>query len=231
MSVEQQNPENDALETEGTVVEQETAVPDPADEDALLTEDESTDPEPESEDNDQEQEDDTAEEEPEEELQEEPSVVTEEEPAQEQLLPEKVERYAPIVKAWKDHAVRFAPTNQASKEECRKGMEKLLRATNRLWMLQNAEFRRAIIEIMDVVYENRKGAFHATHFFRGFAEANLTPKARRFNHRLLGLIGKLADPTGRKIAAKMLDIKTLVDFAPDKKASQLIATFFSSLKQ
>jgi hypothetical protein len=113
--------------------------------------------------------------------------------------------------------------------------EELVRAQSSLYRmliqiingLEGEDFSKAWNFVLQTAHAHRDGVFAERYLFRGFEDIHLPEDERKAFQRLLNLVKLTADPKGRKIGLRQVDIVKTLEKGVTEPGRQRIMGFYN----
>jgi hypothetical protein len=93
--------------------------------------------------------------------------------------------------------------------------------------LPDSDFYIAWEELLKVIHRFRNGAFHEGRVFRFLAAMPLEDKQRRYFKNLVSLMINTADPAGRRVALKTINLEAAAHGVPVAQVSERLTAFYA----
>ncbi|WP_368874888.1 hypothetical protein [Proteus mirabilis] len=137
-----------------------------------------------------------------------------------------------IINRLNTYVSRMKPGAPQSEKEGVQNQIQLYRLIQEITKLDPIEFKIAMDALLDLIYENRAGAFSDLYTLRYFEALSprLTDKQIIDFSRMLSLFTTVGQRTNRSAAAKQVDLALALAYMPNAEARQKMAAYFEALK-
>lgn len=137
-----------------------------------------------------------------------------------------------IVNRLNTYVSRMKPGAPQTEKEGVQNQIQLYRLIQEITKLDPIEFKIAMDALLDIIYENRAGAFSDLYTLRYFEALTprLTDKQVIDFSRMLSLFTTVGHRTNRSAAAKQVDLALALAYMPNAEARQKMAAYFEALK-
>lgn len=125
-----------------------------------------------------------------------------------------------------DYITNMAPRKPVSPDEGSRHQVRLYRSLVSIFNNLDNDFNLIFGSVLSVFNEHKDGVFHESRVFRFFDTMALSKDERDSFQRLLNLIKLTAEPKGRTLALKQINLNATLEFITEK-GKQKVLKFFN----
>jgi hypothetical protein len=125
-----------------------------------------------------------------------------------------------------DYMEAMKPRKPVTVEAGARHQVALYRAMTSIINNLNEDFKIVYSMMLNMMHKERDGVFHETHIFRFMDNVNLPEKDRKAFQRLINLCKVTADPKGRELALKQVNMEATLEHGITEAGRQKILHFY-----